>query len=847
MQLLGYQTKTATPLLDSASELMRQYIEITKQYHINHMLQDPNRPDFSPSDDPFLRQPYNQSPPCISMDSTMQPLVILSQILNAKIESNVMNLCLNLPDDSQETASNANYWTCLASRVQSGHILTDNSHKIAIDNMNKTIKAEMEMSSKVLSYECVKDCRTINIEKENFRRMSLKFSNGHNSDITYNVAKSNENSMQKGMVSPLVASLRALERPMTDELTTRPASGDSKSSGWRNTRSNASKEQKYLIDTRANEDIIGSYQSLLQMVSNSSSSLLRDPLNSEDRNFTNDSFVLISQSGQYSGSTPKVAGTKTSNMRKSTNIRRMSAYDDTSGGLSSRPTSSHSRPSSAPPSLRISDVSLQAIDLLKRRYNIDIKNSYKLNDLHDSSNGISRTPSSASFPVNSKQNNGLTTANGKNGLDEVIQTGILANIEEGNESLASSIVSHPKNASKTVNASSLGQGPSTSLSSPIASTEVDNSVPIEEYNPNKHDSSTIRSELLLGVDCLGGAYGRDDVSLYVLWVISMIDGFGYGMFGTSSSLDIAIASNVKQDDNTLNQGPRQSYEGHKNLQEETTIEPNKHVSNSCNTTFLEEVKDKLVEMDASLDQEANKITNQSKSSDKININIADSYCYRITVRKRYLLTMVLIKIFYLLNNRREVYKYIKQLEKLYNIYIRNEGNSYEMTDACARNNVAIDYHYLAISKRFKLQYEQWISIVSRSEKKFHHFVSIILPTAKEYAKYALLGKDIVMKRDALKQLMNIYIEISRLPCKKDDESKPTGTSSPVSRKTGLSKVDNNYENEWLSTSFLSIQELELQYKPHEIEEKESTNPFWVRHVSKARALQILRQMKSLTQ
>ena len=107
-----------------------------------------------------------------------------------------------------------------------------------------------------------------------------------------------------------------------------------------------------------------------------------------------------------------------------------------------------------------------------------------------------------------------------------------------------------------------------------------------------------------------------------------------------------------------------------------------------------------------------------------------------------------------------------------------------------------------------------------SERKLTLWCHTILPIAKEYLKFADMGSDVVMQRDAVKRLINVYVEISNVPSDSPDDILPP--HAPLDK-------------------------LESLFTPSEIETKESTatltNANWLRQYGRARARQVFALLK----
>jgi len=170
---------------------------------------------------------------------------------------------------------------------------------------------------------------------------------------------------------------------------------------------------------------------------------------------------------------------------------------------------------------------------------------------------------------------------------------------------------------------------------------------------------------------------------------------------------------------------------------------------------------------------------------------------------RLLLNAALAKVGMLINAKRDVETYVSHMEHLAKTLSKNPNES--------------DPHYLALSKRFRLDYEEWTALAQQGpDRKLIRLCNEILPISKEYVKFAEMTKDSTLKRDALKRLMNTYIEISNVPANSLEDVLPIPGS--------LEKLE----------SLFSVSEIEL---------KERTEPDWIRQYGRARARQVFAQYK----
>jgi hypothetical protein len=412
--------------------------------------------------------------------------------------------------------------------------------------------------------------------------------------------------------------------------------------------------------------------------------------------------------------------------------------------------------------------------------------------------------------------------------------------------------------------------------------------PASSYETSKHDKFSIHSDLMP----LSDHFGQDEASLYIVWALAHFDGFGYGMFGCSSTMDLItlkIDANKQQGTSMRVREGNYSISMTSNMSSSESDIKAESISIYTSAEKLVEVRERLIAFDAMLASKCTSpistgiISPSSKpqaplspmkspgpirTSSSMSLKQVKDESLRHVEKSRFILSLLLVKLSYMINSRRDIFLYIKQSESILKSLIsadQGQSNRYGFNRPQANEALyADDVYYIAISKRFRLQYEEWMSISSRSEKKFVHYAGIVLPAAKEYVKYAMMGKDVTMKRDALKHLMNVYIEISQLPgLYRNDisyyQQRSMDSLSPIKSPTKASKSifspgssegssvnpDSAAIEDPLLRSYLTIEELEKRYSPDDIDLKEVESLNWVRHASKARALQVLRRMKTL--
>ena len=157
----------------------------------------------------------------------------------------------------------------------------------------------------------------------------------------------------------------------------------------------------------------------------------------------------------------------------------------------------------------------------------------------------------------------------------------------------------------------------------------------------------------------------------------------------------------------------------------------------------------------------------------------------------------LMKISVQLNLRKEAGGYISQLELL-----------------CEQIS---DPNYKALVKRFRLDFEDWSSSFMDNKTTILKLkrLQTLLQLAKEYHKAAEITSDIQIQRDALKRVVNIFIEIYQQP-------EPSGQPA---------------------TDIATVEEME-SHSTDIMEEMESTDIEWMKRFSKLRSVEFAEKMMS---
>lgn len=158
------------------------------------------------------------------------------------------------------------------------------------------------------------------------------------------------------------------------------------------------------------------------------------------------------------------------------------------------------------------------------------------------------------------------------------------------------------------------------------------------------------------------------------------------------------------------------------------------------------------------------------------------------------LSCVLMKVSAQLNLRKEAGSYVEQYEK------------------CADR--LQDVNHQALSKKYRYDFEEWNTFVKEGgiTTKLRRF-SLLLGYAKSYYRAAEKTADLQLQRDAIKRVLNIYIEIAQA-----SELSGTRVEADLQDEIDLLAAD-------------------------DIDQKESTDINWMRKYSRTRAAEFLRKLK----
>eukprot|EP01038_Epipyxis_sp_PR26KG_P006608 gene6608-9075_t len=297
----------------------------------------------------------------------------------------------------------------------------------------------------------------------------------------------------------------------------------------------------------------------------------------------------------------------------------------------------------------------------------------------------------------------------------------------------------------------------------------------EHYSSSKHDGSTVRSEILL----LMNHFGCDEVYAWIQWALSLINGIGFGFLGFTS-YDPHIEHGFNKD---YFQSP------------ENKIFPPK--------SLLLEIKQRLLDIEVLCLPSPSK---QTLSEEEQSLNFSSS-----VLEKRILILILLIKVTSQCNEKIETGLFINQLEV--------SVMAFKKKIVCEDS-----LFYVSLFYKLKFEYLEWsYSPLMSNEESLHHLVTVNLPCCKMYYNSTeILSYNLSMKRDSLKKLINLYIQISKIPIDSKDRVN-----------VGISSME-------LKNEFNRLNDIV-------VEMHETSDPEWVRKYGKFRALKLMGIMKELSE
>lgn len=229
-----------------------------------------------------------------------------------------------------------------------------------------------------------------------------------------------------------------------------------------------------------------------------------------------------------------------------------------------------------------------------------------------------------------------------------------------------------------------------------------------EYNSSLHDNCIVRSEILP----FSNKFARSDTALWIQWALSESGGVGYGLFGQLSAA-ISAEGILVLKSNMTNPDPK-TYDN-----------------------FLKEVRARLLEVENDIDK-----------------RIVNDRDYRQGEKEeRILLNAALAKVSAQLGIKDKVGKHVETMENLV--------MSLKLTNT--RNLQNGDVNYIALAKRFRLDFEEWDTPTFLLPDKLLQRLMDLLQIAKDYLKAAESSCDWNLKKDAYKKMINLFCDICNVP------------------------------------------------------------------------------------
>lgn len=314
------------------------------------------------------------------------------------------------------------------------------------------------------------------------------------------------------------------------------------------------------------------------------------------------------------------------------------------------------------------------------------------------------------------------------------------------------------------------------------------------YQPDKHDFTTVKAEILLLVD----NFGRTDISAWVQWALGNIGGIGYGILGQASF------------------SPKDDY----------GFDKSKLFEGMPDHLFLLEVRNRLIEVD----QQLIPVFDGSNSN----------YGWG-KLEGRLLINLVLVKLSAQLNMKKDTGLHINMVDTL----ITSLKDTHK--------SIECDIYY-AINERFKVDFAEWnMSVLLDDEKKLDYIVMTILPLAKKYKNATDLIDDLELKRDSYKKLINIYIDASNIKGV-DNGNAHSGASVQSASVQGYDTTSDDGSVRSISNSAsvagkrggnaqLNIEEMTEEA----IDATERVDKQWVRRYGQIRAKYYMKKLRGLAQ
>lgn len=310
------------------------------------------------------------------------------------------------------------------------------------------------------------------------------------------------------------------------------------------------------------------------------------------------------------------------------------------------------------------------------------------------------------------------------------------------------------------------------------------------YCPTKHDALSLTADLLP----LMAHSGRNDIALWLQWAVTSTEGFGYGSMASPFSFAKVPTKKDDEKKNAMSSlGPAGSAAA---LLSSTNDCP------KSSEALLKEVKARIYEVEAIMGNKFDGAESLYKPGDK---------------ESRVLLNAILAKICFQLNLRRDCELAIETMELL--------------TSDMKHLSQNMDYFYIATARRFRYDLEEWKIPSGSSAEGQAAKLQALLIYAKSYSSTAEKTGDVQLQRDSLKKVMNIYSDFSNIQY---PEHAPSDYKAAQGLSTTTTYPPPNGTREMLAT-----------FTTAEINEKEKSDPIWLRQFGRIRAFQTLERLRGV--
>ena len=324
----------------------------------------------------------------------------------------------------------------------------------------------------------------------------------------------------------------------------------------------------------------------------------------------------------------------------------------------------------------------------------------------------------------------------------------------------------------------------------VAKTDLNSKV----YCPTKHDAVSLTADLLP----LMAHSGRNDIALWLQWAVMSSEGFGYGSMGSPFSF-AKVATRKDDEKRIASSSLSSSSSGPAGAP--VALLPSSNDVPKSSEALLKEVKARIYEVEAAMGNKFDGAESLYKPGDK---------------ESRVLLNAVLAKICFQLNLRRDCELAVETMEIL--------------TSDMKHYSQNMDHLYIAMARRFRFDLEEWKIPGGSSAEGQAAKLQALLIYAKSYSSSADKTSDAMLQRDALKKLINIYSDFSNIqyPEHAPDAYKALGDG--------------------VTTTFPppnGTREMLAAFTTAEINEKEKSDPIWLRQFGRVRALQTLERLRGI--